>query len=69
MLMSVIIFMHETHVLSGLKSTVILCEPGSSVSTVSGYELEDRAIQARSSAEAKNFRLSSCVQTGSGASG
>jgi hypothetical protein len=30
-------------------------EPGSSVSIVSGYGLDDRAIQVRSPAEAKDF--------------
>jgi hypothetical protein len=32
-------------------------EPGSSVSTVSGYGLDDRAIEVRSPAEAKGFFL------------
>jgi hypothetical protein len=32
-------------------------EPGSSVSIVSGYGLDDRAIEVRSSAEAKGFFL------------
>jgi hypothetical protein len=32
-------------------------EPGSSVSTVSGYELDDQAIEVRSPAEAKGFFL------------
>jgi hypothetical protein len=39
---------------------------GSSVSIVSGYGL-DRAIDVRSSAGAKDFSSSLCVQTGSGA--
>jgi hypothetical protein len=39
----------------------------SSVSTVSGYELDDRAIKVRSPAEARDFSSSLCVQTGSGA--
>jgi hypothetical protein len=43
------------------------CEPGSSVSTVSDYGLDDRAIEVRSPAEAKNFSSSLSVQTGSGA--
>jgi hypothetical protein len=43
------------------------CEPGSSVSTVSGYGLDDRATDVRSPAEAKDFSSSLCVQTGSGA--
>jgi hypothetical protein len=33
------------------------CEPGSSVSIVSGYGLDDRAIEVRSPAEAKGFFL------------
>jgi hypothetical protein len=32
-------------------------EPGSSVSTVSDYGLDDRAIEVRSPAEAKGFFL------------
>jgi hypothetical protein len=40
---------------------------GSSVSIVSGYGLDDRAIGVRSPAEAKEFSSSLCVQTGSGA--
>jgi hypothetical protein len=40
-------------------------EPGSSVSTVSGYRLDDRAIEVRSSAEAKDISSILCVQTGS----
>jgi hypothetical protein len=42
-------------------------EPGSSVSIVSGYGLDDRAIEIRSPAEVKDFSSSLCVQTGSGA--
>jgi hypothetical protein len=41
------------------------CEPGSSVSIVSGYGLDDRAIKVRSPPEAKDFSSSLCVQTGS----
>jgi hypothetical protein len=41
------------------------CEPGSSVSTVSRYGLNDRAIQVRSSAGAKGFSSNLCVQIGS----
>jgi hypothetical protein len=37
--------------------TSSLCEPGSSVSIVSGYGLDDRAIEVRSPAEAKGFVL------------
>jgi hypothetical protein len=33
------------------------CKPGSSVSIVSGYGLDDRAIDVRSPAEAKGFFL------------
>jgi hypothetical protein len=40
---------------------------GSSVSIVSGYALDDRSIEVRSPAEAKNFSCSLCVQTGFGA--
>jgi hypothetical protein len=42
-------------------------EPGSSVSTVSVYGPDDRAIDLRSPAEAKDFSHSLYVQTGSGA--
>jgi hypothetical protein len=42
-------------------------EPGSSGNIVSGYGLDDRAIEVRSPAEAKGFSCSLCVQTGSGA--
>jgi hypothetical protein len=40
---------------------------GSSVSIVSGYGLDDRAIEVLSPAGAKDFSSSLCVQTGSGA--
>jgi hypothetical protein len=40
-------------------------EPGSSVSIVSGYGLDDRAIEVRSPVEAKDLSSSLCVQTGS----
>jgi hypothetical protein len=39
----------------------------SSVSIVSDYGLDDRAIGVRSPAEAKDFSSNLCVQTGSGA--
>jgi hypothetical protein len=42
-------------------------EPGSSGSIVSGYGLDDWAIEVRSPAEAKDFASSLCVQTWSGA--
>jgi hypothetical protein len=38
-----------------------------SVSTVSGYGLDERVIEVRSPAEAKDISSSLCVQTGSGA--
>jgi hypothetical protein len=38
-------------------ATYLGCEPGSSVSIVSGYGLDDRAIEVRSPAEAKIFPL------------
>jgi hypothetical protein len=40
---------------------------GSSVSIVSGYGLDDRAIEVRPPAQAKDFSSSLRVQTGSGA--
>jgi hypothetical protein len=40
--------------------------PGSLVNIVSGYGLDDRAIEVRSPARAKDFSSSLCVQTGSG---
>jgi hypothetical protein len=45
-------------------------EPGSSISVVSGYGLDDRVnqmIEVRSPARAKDISCSLCVQTGSGA--
>jgi hypothetical protein len=36
---------------------VVKCEPGSSVSIVSAYGLDDRAIEVRSPAKAKDFFL------------
>jgi hypothetical protein len=47
--------------------TFLIRSRGSSVSTVSGYGLDDRAIEVRSPAGAKDFSSSICVQTGSGA--
>jgi hypothetical protein len=41
--------------------------PVSSGSIVSAYGLDDRAIEVRSPAEAKDFFSNLCVQTGSGA--
>jgi hypothetical protein len=48
-------------------SDVSSSEPGSSVSIVSSYGLDDRVIEVRSPARAKDFSSSLCVQTGSGA--
>jgi hypothetical protein len=45
----------------------ILISRGSSVSIVSGYVLDNRAIEVWSLAEAKDFSCSLCVQTLSGA--
>jgi hypothetical protein len=42
-------------------------EPGSSVSIVSDYGLDDRLIGFRSPAGAKVYSSNLCVQTGSGA--
>jgi hypothetical protein len=42
-------------------------DPGSSVSIVSGYGQDNRAIEIRSPAEAKDFFSILCVQTVSGA--
>jgi hypothetical protein len=41
--------------------------PGSSGSIVSGYGLDDQAIEVRSPAGAKDFPSNLCLQTGSGA--
>jgi hypothetical protein len=46
---------------------VVLLEPGCSVSIVSGYGLDYRAIEVRSPAKSEDFYSSLCVQTGSGA--
>jgi hypothetical protein len=45
---------------------LLQCEPGTSVS-MSGYGLDDRAIEVRSLAEAKYFSSSLCVQSSFGA--
>jgi hypothetical protein len=42
-------------------------EAGSSVSIVSCYGLDDRVIEVRSPAGAKDFSSNFCIQTGSGA--
>jgi hypothetical protein len=41
----------------------VRCKLGSSVGIVSGYGLDDRAIEVLNPAEAKRFSLSLCVQT------
>jgi hypothetical protein len=43
-----------------------MSDPGSSFSIVSGFGLDDRAIEIRSPADAKGFSCSFRVQTGSG---
>jgi hypothetical protein len=53
--------MHFTYLQWTCKSRV------SSVSVVSDYGLDDRAIGIRSPSGAKDFSCSLCVQTGSGA--
>jgi hypothetical protein len=40
-----------------LRAVAVASEPGSSVSIVSGYGLDDRAIEVRSPTEAKEFFL------------
>jgi hypothetical protein len=42
-------------------------EPGSSVNVMSHYGLDDRTIEVRSPAEARDFSSNLSVQTGSGA--
>jgi hypothetical protein len=42
-------------------------EPGGSVSITSDYGLDDRMIEVRFAAGAKDFSSNLCVQTGSGA--
>jgi hypothetical protein len=49
------------------KACPLSYEQGSSVSIVSGYGLDDRAIEVRFPAAAKHISCSLCVQTGSGA--
>jgi hypothetical protein len=46
------VWFNETGVYVGM-----ICEPGSSVSIVSGCRLDNRAIEARSPADAKEFFL------------
>jgi hypothetical protein len=50
-----------------MQSTELSLNRGSSVSVVSAYGLDDRAIEFRSPAGAKDFSSSLCVQTSSGA--
>jgi hypothetical protein len=58
-------------ILNWIISRIFVCrirkgEPGNSVSIVSGYGLDDRAIEVRSLEGAKHFSSSLCVQTASG---
>jgi hypothetical protein len=53
------------YLLHFLKVILTAMEPSSSVSIVSGYGLDDRAIQVRSLAEKRIFSSSLSVQTGS----
>jgi hypothetical protein len=59
--------MYLTSTLDFLFESTLHLEPGSSVSIVSGYWLDDRAIEVRSPAAAKNCSSNLCVQTCSGA--
>jgi hypothetical protein len=45
----------------------VFCEPGSSVSIVCGYGLNDRVIEVRFPSKAKDFSSNLCVHAGSGA--
>jgi hypothetical protein len=64
---NIIIIMVLRHRLPKLCNEKRRNESGSSVSIVSGYGLDDWAIEVRSPAEAKDFSSNLCVQTGSGA--
>jgi hypothetical protein len=44
-----------------------VCDPGSSVSIVSGYGLDDRVIEVRTPQRRKDFSYSLSTQTGFGA--
>jgi hypothetical protein len=60
---------NDNHInIYALMYSIYISEPDSSVSilVVSGYGLEDRTIEVRSPAGAKDFSCSLCVQTGSG---
>jgi hypothetical protein len=54
------------HIISPPLSILNKRSRGSSVSIMSDYELDDRAIGVRSPAEAKDFSSNLCVQTGCG---
>jgi hypothetical protein len=56
-----------SHNLKNVLLPVTLWGQGSSVSIVSGYGLDDWAIEVRSPAGTKDFFSILCVQTGSGA--
>jgi hypothetical protein len=61
------LFCASTLTMSSLSISFSRWEPGSSVSIVSGYGLDDRKIGVRSPAGTKDFSSSLCLQTGSGA--
>jgi hypothetical protein len=58
---------NNLHNCSLYQTLLFFNDPGSSVSTVSGYGLDDRANEFRFPAGANDFSSSLCVQTGSGA--
>jgi hypothetical protein len=60
-------FPRHLFTINSLTLSTLIWEPGSSGSTVSDYGLDDRAIEVRSPAGAKDFSSNLCVQTGSGA--
>jgi hypothetical protein len=55
------------YVIFNIVFTSVMWSRGSSVSIVSDYGLDDRAIEVRSPTGAGDFSSSPCVQTGSGA--
>jgi hypothetical protein len=59
-------FQGEGKLLNYRFSCCTICNRHSSVSIVSEYELDDRAIRIRSPAETQGFSSILCVQTGSG---
>jgi hypothetical protein len=61
------VHLEDNHPISFSTLRYIIKSRGNSVSIVSGYGLDDRAIGVRSPAEAREFSSNLCVQTGSGA--